>query len=78
MLNLGFLLGALIAPLAVWGLILRAMAASAEVHRPFSGFRAGDAEIERLSPEEMREEQRAQSRYVNARYEENFNYHRAA
>ncbi len=78
MLNLAIFLGALIVPLAVWGLILRSMAKTAAIDRPFRGFRIEDAEVERLSPEEILEEERAQTRYVNALYEENFNHHRAA
>ncbi len=78
MLNLAIFLGALIVPLAVWGLILRSMAKTAVADRPLRGGSFEAAEFGRLSPEEMREEERAQIRYVNALYEENFNYHRAA
>ena len=68
----------MIVPLAVWGLILRSMAKAAAIDRPLRvwGFEA--AEVERLTPEEIREEERAQTRYVNALYEDDFNHHRAA
>ncbi len=78
MLNLAIFLGAMIVPLAVWGLILRSMAKAAATDRPPRAWGFEAAEVERLSPEEKREEERAQTRYVNALYEDDFNHHRAA
>ena len=78
MLNLAIFLGALIVPLAVWGLILRSMAKAAAIDRPLRAWNFEAAEVERLTPDEIREEERAQIRYVNALYEDDFNHHRAA
>ena len=86
MVAFGMLLAAVLAPLVVWALILASMAKTA--HGPMKGFLPGwkfaEAEIDRvspLSPEqqlEQMEEEHAQTRLVNALYEEEFNYHRAA
>ncbi len=78
MLNLAIFLGVMIVPLAVWGLIFRSMAKAAAIDRPLRAWSFEAAGAERLTPEEIREEERAQTRYVNSLYEEDFNYHRAA
>jgi hypothetical protein len=86
MMDYGLLLAALLAPPVVWALILTSMArtVNGSMKSGLPGWKFAEAEIDRvspLSPEQQLdrlEEEHAQSRLVNARYEEEFNYHRAA
>ena len=76
-------LAAIIAPLAVWGLIIFSMAraSGSAGPLPFARSKYSPNEISparALSPEEEAEELHAQARLVNALYEDDYNYHRAA
>lgn len=76
-------LAAILAPVAVWGLIIILMARASGVARPLSlvGSKYSPKEIltaSALSPEEEAEELHARARLVNALYEDDYNYHRAA
>ncbi len=76
-------LASVLAPLAVWGLIIISMARASGVARPqtVAKLKCSPNDIltaRALSPEEEAEELHAQARLVNALYEEDYNYHRAA